>query len=166
MLACFFQYTLAIRKHLSKYIYFFLPMLVAVASWNNIHLCIFHSIHPMSLSCSRSFLSFLMRHLCLVCITRQWCAPAITSTQNVIVWVLGLAELLAWFFSTNLSFQYDDYMQCYVNSFSVDFNMMVLSSNAWPFQAQAPFSVPPEVCHKDSVNLNSLFVDVHISLGV
>ncbi|THD20564.1 Cullin-1 [Fasciola hepatica] len=31
----------------------------------------------------------------------------------------------------------------------LDFNMMVLSSNAWPFQAQAPFSVPPELeqCH-------------------
>ncbi|CAH8590657.1 unnamed protein product [Heterobilharzia americana] len=30
-----------------------------------------------------------------------------------------------------------------------DFNIMILSSNAWPFQAQAPFSIPPELeqCH-------------------
>ncbi|CAH8572509.1 unnamed protein product [Schistosoma intercalatum] len=30
-----------------------------------------------------------------------------------------------------------------------DFNIMILSSNAWPFQAQGPFSIPPELeqCH-------------------
>ncbi|KER32636.1 hypothetical protein T265_01323 [Opisthorchis viverrini] len=27
----------------------------------------------------------------------------------------------------------------------VDFNIMILSSNAWPYQAQTPFSIPPEV---------------------
>ncbi|KAG5449362.1 Cullin-1 [Clonorchis sinensis] len=31
----------------------------------------------------------------------------------------------------------------------VDFNIMILSSNAWPYQAQTPFSIPPELeqCH-------------------